>query len=93
MSPMATKAIKQTVLPLPEELLQIAGGEKEARQELVLSLLRRGKISRGKAAELLGVSMWEMLDLMYEAGIPATERGLGSPQKVEETLRRLGKLP
>lgn len=90
MSPVATREVPSNVTA---ELIQLVGGEKKAQQELVLSLLRRGQISTGKAAELLGISIWEMLDLMHEAGIPATSGGPGSSEEIEASLRRIGKLP
>jgi predicted HTH domain antitoxin len=39
----------------------------------VMDLVRRGIISSGKAAELLGVSRWDMPDLMNKHKVPAFE--------------------
>ena len=41
------------------------------RQEklFVLEFLRQGDISAGIAARLLNISRWNLLELMYEAGI------------------------
>lgn len=43
--------------------------ERKAREVFVLEFLRRGDISAGKAARLLNISRWDLLELMYEAGI------------------------
>lgn len=59
-------------IEIPDELMKLLGSEeeigKEAKQALVMNLVRRGEISRGKAAELLGISVWDMpeLFLRYE---------------------------
>lgn len=37
---------------------------------VVIELLRQGEISRGKAAELLKVSPWEMFEIMSKEKIP-----------------------
>ena len=53
----------------PEELLALLGSTEEGaaarrRESAVLELLREARISQGQAARLLGLSRWEMLDLM-----------------------------
>jgi predicted HTH domain antitoxin len=50
---------------------------------LVLDLLREGQISQGKAAELLGINRYEMLDLMARHKIPS------GPQTAEEAEREI----
>lgn len=45
--------------------------EAEMAEAAVLDLVRRGVISSGKAAELLGVSRWAMPDIMNRHKIPA----------------------
>jgi len=61
-------------LELPEELRELFESEeaatRAAREALVLDLLNRGEISQGKAAELLGIDRWELLDLMAKHGLP-----------------------
>ena len=65
---------------LPQELIALLGESPErvadaARKALVRYLLRVGKLSQGKAGELLGVDRWGVLDLMVEHDIqsgPAT---------------------
>ncbi len=60
---------------LPSEVLDDFGSAAAAAEHLrrfaVLDLVKRRKISRGKAAELLGVSYHDLLDLMAEWDIPA----------------------
>jgi predicted HTH domain antitoxin len=46
-----------------------AEAEKKAREAFVLSLLRQGQISAGRAAEVLGVDRWRLSDLMSAYGI------------------------
>ena len=46
-----------------------ADGERKAREVFVLEFLRQGDISAGRAARLLNISRWDILELMYEAGI------------------------
>ena len=75
---------------LPEEILSCFESPKEAedkaKQGVVLDLLRGGKISQGKAAELLGISRWELFDLMAKYHIPFTDL---PPEELEEGLRNL----
>jgi predicted HTH domain antitoxin len=62
------------IIDLPAELLQVLGSEENARQEvrtaLVLDLVRRGKLSRARAAEFLQISLWELPALLAEYQIP-----------------------
>ena len=43
--------------------------EQKAREAFVLSLLRQGDISAGRAAEVLGIDRWTLDQLMSEHGI------------------------
>lgn len=38
--------------------------ERQAREAFVMSLLRQGDISAGRAARLLGIDRWQLSDLM-----------------------------
>lgn len=66
--------MKTVTLELPTELLELLGSEEEAKREaklaLVFDLVRRGRVSRAKAAELLGVPLAEFPSLLAEYGIP-----------------------
>jgi len=60
-------------IEVPDELIELLGLEeskKEAKEALVLDLVRRGKISKGKAAELLGLSLWDLPKLLAQYRIP-----------------------
>jgi predicted HTH domain antitoxin len=46
-----------------------AEAEVKAREAFVLSLLRQGQISAGRAAEVLGIDRWGLGDLMSAYGI------------------------
>jgi hypothetical protein len=62
---MATKTI---TVELSEELAALFEPEEDlsakARELLVLDLLRDARISQGKAAMLLGITRWDILQLM-----------------------------
>lgn len=66
--------MKALTIELPAELLELLGSEEEAKREaklaLVLDLVRRGRISRAKAAELLQVSLHDFPALLAEYRIP-----------------------
>ena len=61
-------------IPVPEEIIELLGSEDAARQgaheAFIFDLVRRGKISKGKAAELLGISLWELPELITHYQIP-----------------------
>lgn len=46
-----------------------AQAERYAREAYVLSLLRQGDVSAGRAAEVLGINRWQLADLMSVHGI------------------------
>ena len=61
-------------IELPAEVVRLLGTEEEAKQEakiaVVLDLVRKGKISREKAAELLQLSLWDLPSLLARYRIP-----------------------
>lgn len=65
----------------------IERGLREARIDDALDLLRKGKVSIGRAAEEAGVTLYEMLDLVRQHHIPS---GYG-PEDLERDLRELGR--
>jgi predicted HTH domain antitoxin len=81
---MATQTL---TIELPDELLALLGSPEEAavkaRESLVLELLRDARISQGKAAQLLGVTRWDILDLMAQHRIPS------GPETAEEMRREI----
>jgi predicted HTH domain antitoxin len=62
------------IIDLPDELLQVLGSEDEARRDaktaLILDLVRRGKVSRARAAEFLQISLWDLPALLSQYQIP-----------------------
>lgn len=70
--------MKQITVNLSDDLFELAGGDETKiahlmTQALVAQLLRRQVISSGKAAELLGISRWDMPALLGQYEISATE--------------------
>lgn len=53
--------MKTFQIEIPDELFQLLGSESDARREiveaLIMNLVRKGQISRAKAAEWLGLSL------------------------------------
>jgi predicted HTH domain antitoxin len=66
--------MKSLTIEIPPELVELLGSEEEAKRgakvALILDLVRRGKLSRGKAAELLGMSLWDLPALLAQYRIP-----------------------
>ncbi|MGH2352125.1 MAG: UPF0175 family protein [Chloroflexota bacterium] len=62
-------------MSLPDDLVALLGTTQEsaaaARQAVVLELLRHGRISQGRAAAVLGLSRYALLDLMAEHDVPS----------------------
>ena len=58
---------------------------KAVRELIALELYREGLISLGKAAEIAGLSLWEMMELMARKGVPIRY----GPEDLEEDLRSL----
>ena len=87
---MATRTL---ALELPEELVALLGSPEASsarvKEALVLDLLREAHISQGKAAELLGITRWEMLDLMVRHHIPSGPATGEEVRQEIEDLRRL----
>jgi predicted HTH domain antitoxin len=79
-------------ISIPEEIVDLLGSEdaarKGAREAFVFDLVRRGKISKGKAAELLGISLWDLPELIAQYQIPWFSYSPEELEKDVETLRR-----
>lgn len=59
---------------LPSEVLSLSGVSRDslgrnAREWIVLELFREGRISSGKAAEILGLSKGQFIDLLHRLEI------------------------
>jgi predicted HTH domain antitoxin len=76
-----------TPVDLPTELVDLLGSPEaaavKAREALVLDLLRRSAISQGRAAALLGLTRWDVLDLMARYEIES------GPETAEELRAEL----
>jgi predicted HTH domain antitoxin len=83
--------VKAVTIELPPELLQLLGSEEEAKREakiaLVLDLVRRGKLSRAKAAELLAMSLWDLQALLAQYRIPWFDYSAEDIQRDLQALR------
>jgi predicted HTH domain antitoxin len=78
---------KRIVLEFPTELPEGGLKDKEALKKgkavIVLEMLRKCKVSQGKAAEMLEMDRYDILDLMAKYDIPMADF------PVEEFLRQL----
>ena len=82
--------MKGFTVELPGELLEILGSEDDARRDakvaVVLDLVRRGRISRAKAAELLDLTLWDLPALLSQYRVPWFDY---TPDDVERDLAAL----
>jgi predicted HTH domain antitoxin len=66
--------VKTVQIEVPDEVVELIGSEQkiqeEAKEALLLNLVRKGMISRSKAAELLGVSLWDLPQVLARYEIP-----------------------
>ena len=78
---------------VPENLIALLGSPEaaaaKAKEALVLQLLREAEISQGQAAELLGITRWDILDLMAQHDILS---GPETPEEVREEIAILERL-
>ena len=67
-------ASRVLTLELPEDVAALLGSPDEVgaqvKELLVVELLRRGRIGQSRAAEVLGTTRWEILELMDRYAIP-----------------------
>ena len=83
--------MKTVTLELPPELLDLLGSEEEAKREaklaLVFDLVRRGRVSRAKAAELLGMPLAKFPALLAEYAIPWFDYSADDLERDLESLK------
>ena len=88
--------MKTITIEIPDEIINLLGSEeeavKEAREALVLDLVRRGKVSKGKAAELVGISLWDLPDLLAKYQIPWFDYSKEELQRDLDRLKEINKL-
>lgn len=81
-------------IDVPPEILEVFGTEDEARREaktaLILDLVRRGKVSRSRAAEFLQISLADFPAFLAQYQIPWFDY---STETLQEDLRTLASLP
>lgn len=86
---MTTRAF---TIELPEDIVELVGSDDlaatRARTALVLDLLREGTISQGQAARVLGLTRWDILDLMGRYRIPSGPETAEDVRRDFETARR-----
>lgn len=82
---------------LPTELVQELGSTDaltaKARQALVLQLLRDAEITQGQAAILLGITRYDILDLMAEHHIESGPLTAEEMRQDIENARRFTRQP
>lgn len=80
-------ASRVLTLDLPEDVAALLGTPDEVgaqvKELLVVELLRRGRIGQSRAAEVLGTTRWEILELMDRYDV------LQGPETAEELERDL----
>lgn len=78
---------------IPEEIIDLLGSEEEAKKEakeaFVLDLVRRGKVSKGKAAELIDINIWDLPEFLAKYRIPWFDYSKDDLQKDLDTLQEL----
>ena len=74
---------KESRASLARELL--LEGLANRKQAAALRLYREGKATKSRAAEIAGISLWEMMDLLDREGVPASY----SLQEAVEDVRQL----
>lgn len=61
-------------IELPDEVLKLVGSSEKIKQEateaFVFNLVRKGMISRSKAAEILGINLWDLPERLAQYEIP-----------------------
>lgn len=89
---MATRTIE---LELPEDLVALLGSPEaaasKAKEALVLELLREARVSQGQAAQLLGLTRWDVLDLMARHQIPSGPETAEEMRQEIENVRHFGR--
>jgi predicted HTH domain antitoxin len=87
------QSMKSIEILVPEEIVNLLGSEEavrqEAREAFIFDLVRRGKVSKGRAAELLGISLWALPDLIAQYQMPWFSYSQEELERDLVTLREL----
>jgi len=82
-------------IAVPEEIINLVGSEEKAKEEakeaLILDLVRRGKMSKGKAAELIGINLWDLPEFLTKYRIPWFDYSKEDLQQDLNSLKNLEK--
>ncbi len=70
---MSRRLVLEFPKDMPEEHLKDKDVLIKGREGAVMELLRKGKISQCRAAELMGISRHDLVDLMAKYNIPVFE--------------------
>jgi len=65
--------LKAISIELPDEVVKLYGEkelESSVKELIVLELVRKGKLSSGKAAEILEMTKWDFMELMSSHDVP-----------------------
>jgi predicted HTH domain antitoxin len=76
------------MLELPDEVVKHVPAKElaeKAKEALVMELLREHQVSQGKAAEVLGISHYDLFELMSKYCIPVIDL---TPEELEAELKR-----
>lgn len=80
------------ILKVPESIAEFLGSEgmreEEIAQSAVIEWFREGRISSGKAAELLGMTLNEFIDLLGSKQIPIVTGTVRKPDELQKMLSK-----
>lgn len=81
------KMRKKVIIKFPVELPDSDDQDviNKGKEAIVLELLRMGKISQGKASELLEINRYDLFDLMAKYKIPVINM---TPEELERELKQ-----
>jgi len=81
-------------MELPNEMIPLIDYEDQKMKMIVKALMlypriRNDEISHGRAAMILGISKWELIEIYGDLGIPYFDMEWSEVEKDMETLERL----
>jgi len=82
--------LKSVSIEFPEEVIELYGEEElknSVRKWSILELVKNGKLSSGKAAEILEMTKWDFMELMSDYDIPMANF---PPEELEKQAKERG---
>jgi len=82
--------LKTVSIEFPEEIIELFGEEELknfVKKLSVLELVKNGKLSSGKAAEILRMTRWDFMELMSDYDIPMANF---PPKELERQAKERG---